>query len=110
MHSIVSCRSRNTASKAVVLLKKNWMIQIYLDEMKIFLLLWDIFYDSCDSTAEKAEHVAQETSNSNLDRTSNDLKNCSIDKIRLKCLLHPLLSMGKKNRKMITRLWVGKSI
>ena len=34
---------------------------------------WNIFSDSLDSAAEEAEHVVQETSNANSDRTSNEL-------------------------------------
>ena len=53
--------------------KKFQIIKIYLDEIKIFFFWCDTFSDSHNSTAEKAEHVAQETSYANSDRTSNDL-------------------------------------
>ena len=41
---------------------------------QIFLkFCWNVFSDSLNSTEEKAEHVVQETSNTNSDKTSNEL-------------------------------------
>ena len=82
MHGIMALRSGNSASKAVALFKKIWIIK-YLFRWNRFVLLFccDIFCGSRNSSAE-AERVEQEMSYTNSNRTSDDLVWKIVESIR----------------------------
>ena len=82
MHGIMSLRLGNSASKAVALFKKIWIIK-YLFRWNRFVLSFccDIFCGSRNSSAE-AERVEQEMSYTNSNRTSDDLVWKIVESIR----------------------------